>query len=124
MNEYIGKLAIYPAVDVKSVQDHAVVFCETFEMARFLCDEMNHRWGMTHHAYLVLPSWPDPLLVTNLNCAPETVWFSTRDTGAAVKAAAVVRTIWEEADRSEVAKITEAIRFCKLIEGACKDETV
>lgn len=88
--------ALYPEVSADDVQDHAVVFTDDFDMAKLLQSELTERYGTRHQAFLVMPSWPEPLLVHNLNGCPESLYFSTRDPQSAHNASLVVRQILRE----------------------------
>ena len=88
--------AIYPEVDKESVQDHAVVFTDDFDMAKFLQREFSERYGARHQAYLVMPSWPDAQLVHDLNGCPRSIWFSCRCPESAHHTSFAVRQILRE----------------------------
>lgn len=85
-----GTFAIYPTVDMHRAAEHAVVFCDDIDIAERLCDYFSDHYGTRHAAVLRMPSWPDPLLIHDLNGC-EGVSFSTRDPKAADRASWQVR---------------------------------
>lgn len=78
--------AIYPQFDKKEARNHAVVFTECPDLAKAICHHISMERGLTHEAYLVLDSWPDPQLMNNLNGCGEEVHFSVRKGKSAHKA--------------------------------------
>lgn len=84
--------AIYPAVDAENAKEHAVVFCEDIDIATTLCDFFTKDRATRHEAFLVMPSWPDPQLIHNLNGLDGKVCFSVRDPVAADRASWACRT--------------------------------
>ena len=83
--------AIYPTIDATNAREHAVVFCEDIDIARRLCEHFEYLNSVPHSAFLVMPSWPDPQLVHNLNGCHEDVAFSVRDPHAAERASHICR---------------------------------
>lgn len=95
--------AIYPDTEKDSAKDHAVIFTECSELARWICNELEVDRGISHSAYLVLPAWPDPALISDLNgCGPE-VFFSTRCGQSATRAAHWLRPRLQRAGFVDIA---------------------
>lgn len=93
--------AIYPTVDVKAVTEHAVVFTDCSHIAEYLADHFTEHYGTHHSAYLVTASWPDPMLIENLNGCGPSVFFSVRDCESAHRASHALRPLLQQRGYAE-----------------------